>query len=170
MADRAPNRLARHARLAAALKELGHALQAVYLDTERAVLVVSRPEPFKDFSLPVVVTEAGLPEPQRSDPAVADKGRPVRPTPARPTLSALARRLLRAHEPRVPAYRAWEVTRVRTPDDLVVIDRAYAELAAAGLMAEGGPAAEVLPGVLRAPFVLTAAAEGLRRTRRRPKG
>ena len=62
MPDHTPKRRQKSARLAAALKELGHALLAVYPDTDRAVLIVSRPSPFRDFSLPVVVPEAGVPE------------------------------------------------------------------------------------------------------------
>lgn len=58
-----PKRQQKAARLAAAIKELGRALLAVYPDTDRAVLIVSRPHPFHDLSLPVVVPEAGVPGP-----------------------------------------------------------------------------------------------------------
>jgi hypothetical protein len=61
MPDPIPDRRAKQARLAAALNELGHALLAIYPDTDRAVLVISRPT--QDLSLPVVVPEAGVPEP-----------------------------------------------------------------------------------------------------------
>ena len=51
-------------RLAAALKGLGHAPRAVYPDTDPAVLVVGRPDPFGDFTRQVAaVPEAGVPEP-----------------------------------------------------------------------------------------------------------
>jgi hypothetical protein len=63
MPDHIPDRRAKQARLAAALNELGHALLAIYPDTDRAVLVVSRPEPHTDLTLPIVVREAGVPLP-----------------------------------------------------------------------------------------------------------
>jgi hypothetical protein len=59
----APKRQQKAARLAAALNELGHALLAVYPDADQAVLVVSRPDPHADLTLPVVVLEAGVPLP-----------------------------------------------------------------------------------------------------------
>ena len=78
MSNRTPRRLTKQARLAAALKELGHAVLDLYPDAERAVLVVTRPDPYADLHLPVVVPEAGVPEPEGYDPGFGDRpaGRP----------------------------------------------------------------------------------------------
>ena len=73
MTGRTPKRNRKNARLAAALKELGHALLAVYPNADRAVLVVSQPHPFKDFSLPVVAPENGIPEPEGVGPGWGDR-------------------------------------------------------------------------------------------------
>jgi hypothetical protein len=89
--------------------------------------------------------------------------RPVRP----PDLSPTARRLLIGHRPGVPAYRAWALGRIRTAAGLEPIDAAYAELAAAGLVSATGAATDVLPGVPRSGFVLTAEGDRVRRLARR---
>lgn len=59
-----PNRRRKHARLAAALKELGHALLAIYPDADGAIVVLNRPAPFDTVALPLIAPEAGLPEPE----------------------------------------------------------------------------------------------------------
>jgi len=64
MANPVPNRRRKQARLAAALKELGHALLAIYPDAEGAIVVLNRPAPFDTVTLPLISPEAGLPEPE----------------------------------------------------------------------------------------------------------
>jgi hypothetical protein len=84
--------------------------------------------------------------------------------PARlPDLSLAARRLLAGHRPGVPAYRAWQLGRVRVPAGLAPLDAAYAELVAHGLVVATGETLAVLPGQARSPFVLTAEGDRVRR-------
>lgn len=64
MANPVPNRRKKQARLAAALKELGHALLAVYPDAEGAIVVLNRPARFDTVTFPLIAPEAGLPEPE----------------------------------------------------------------------------------------------------------
>jgi hypothetical protein len=64
MPNSLPNRRKKQGRLAAALKELGHALLAVYPDAEGAILVLNRPTLFGTVTLPLIAPEAGLPEPE----------------------------------------------------------------------------------------------------------
>jgi hypothetical protein len=59
-----PSRRRKHARLSAAIKELGHALLAIYPDADGAFVVVNRPAPFDTVHIPLIVPEAGLPEPE----------------------------------------------------------------------------------------------------------
>ena len=79
-----------------------------------------------------------------------------------PALSPTARKLMRAHRPGVPAYLSWALGPVKSAAALAPIDAAYAELAAAGMMAAGQVPMAVLPGQVRYPFTLTAAGDRLR--------
>jgi hypothetical protein len=80
-----------------------------------------------------------------------------------PRLSPDTLRVLRGHRPGIAAYLSWAFGPVNTPSGLAPIDRAYAELLSRGLVVAGELSLTVLPGEVRAPFVLTAEGDRVRR-------
>jgi hypothetical protein len=82
-----------------------------------------------------------------------------------PKLPPDALRILRGHRPGVPAYLSWALGPISAAADLGPIDRAYADLAARGLVVAGEASLSVLPGERRSPFVLTAEGDRVRRMR-----
>jgi hypothetical protein len=97
------------ARLAAALKEVAHSFRAVYPDTGRAILTVSRPDPDHDLNLPVVGLAAGVPGPEGEAPACRRGRLAAVPPPCPGQGSGIRRREWPA------AYESWRSPRSSWP-------------------------------------------------------
>ncbi|HKA06570.1 MAG TPA: hypothetical protein VKD71_04885 [Gemmataceae bacterium] len=73
-----------------------------------------------------------------------------------PPLSPMALALLRGHQPNVAAYLSQQaVGGTFREDDLIRIDKAYEELARAGLMQRTAATTLILPRVERNTYLLT---------------